>query len=108
MNAECSSEEGRLPEFLRPLFWDVDFDRLRIPGHERYIIERILELGDVAEVQWMFRNFPREQIIQALRRSRSLSRKSAVFWASMLNVPRRSIRCLSRRSRPSFGPIWPW
>ncbi|MFN3763486.1 MAG: DUF6922 domain-containing protein, partial [Anaerolineae bacterium] len=42
--------EDRLPEFLRPLFWDVNFDRLRIPGHERYIIERILELGDVAEV----------------------------------------------------------
>ncbi len=45
MNAERSSEEGTMPEFLRPLFWDVDFDRLRIPGRERYIIERILDWG---------------------------------------------------------------
>ncbi|MGB9776457.1 MAG: DUF6922 domain-containing protein [Anaerolineae bacterium] len=102
------NEEGHLPEFLRPLFWDVDFDRLHIPGHEQYIIERILELGDAAEVRWMFQNFPREQIIQALRRGRSLSRKSAIFWASMFHVSRRSIRCLSRHSRQSFGPIWPW
>lgn len=100
--------EGRLPEFLRPLFWDVDFDQLRIPGHERYIIERILELGDVAEVRWMFQTFPRDLILQALRRSRNLSRKSALFWASFLEVPTRGIRCLSRRSRQLFGPIWPW
>jgi hypothetical protein len=102
MSEEC------LPEFLRPLFWDVNFDQLRVPGHERYIIERILELGDVVEVRWMLQNFPRDQIIQALRRSRGLSRKSAVFWASMLNVPRRGIRCLSKRSLRQLGPIWPW
>ncbi len=100
--------EDRLPEFLRPLFWDVNFDRLRIPGHERYIIERILELGDVAEVRWMFQNFSREQIVQALRRVRGLSRKSAIFWASILGLPRKEVRCLSKRSRQPFGPIWPW
>ncbi len=100
--------EERLPEFLRPLFWDVDFDRLRVPGHERYIIERILELGDDAAVRWMFRRFSQDQIVQTLRRSRSLSRKSALFWADILNVPRKSIRCLSKRSLRPFGPIWPW
>jgi len=100
--------EERLPEFLRPLFWDVDFDRLRVPGHERYIIERILELGDDAAVRWMFRRFSQDQIVQTLRRSRSLSRKSAPFWADILNVPRKRIRCLSKRSLRRFGPIWPW
>jgi len=100
--------EERLPEFLRPLFWDVDFDQLRVPGHERYIIERILELGDDAAVRWVFQRFSQDQIVQTLRDSRSLSRKSALFWADILNVPRKSIRCLSKRSLRQFGPIWPW
>ncbi len=37
MNAKHSPEKGPPPDFLRPLFWDVNFDRLRIPGHKRYI-----------------------------------------------------------------------
>lgn len=43
--------ETELPEFLRPLFWDTNFDRLRIAGHEQYIIKRMLEFGDLPEVR---------------------------------------------------------
>ncbi len=99
MNAEYSSEEGRLPEFLRPLFWEVDFDRLRIPGHERYIIERILELGDDAAVRWAWHTFGPEAIAQTVRRSRAISPNTANLWAHILGIPRRSIRCFSKRFR---------
>ncbi|HIE38203.1 MAG TPA: hypothetical protein EYH30_01215 [Anaerolineales bacterium] len=97
-----------LPKFLRPLFWDTNFDRLRIPGHERYIIERVLEYGDVAEVRWMMQCFPREQIVETLRRSRGLSRKSARFWSLVLDVPPEQMRCLTASSRQQPGRIWPW
>ncbi len=97
-----------LPEFLRPLFWDTDFDRLRIAGHERYIIERVLKLGDLPEVRWMMRRFPREQIVDALCRSRGLTRKSARFWALVLDIPPESVRCLATSSRRRPERIWPW
>lgn len=97
--------EGRLPEFLRPLFWDVDFDQLRIPGHERYIIERILELGDDAAVRWAWRTFGPEAIAQTVRRSRVISPNTANLWALILGIPRRSIRCFSRRFRIGSSPF---
>lgn len=100
--------ETELPEFLRPLFWDTNFDRLRIPGHERYIIERVLEYGDVPEVRWMMQRFPREQIVETLRLSRGLSRKSARFWSLILDVPPEQMRCLTAFSRQQPGRIWPW
>ncbi len=103
-----SSEGERLPEFLRPLFWDTDFDRLRIPGHERYIIERILELGDAPDVRWMFQHFPRKQIVRTLKTTRALSQKSARFWAFILEVPPEEVRCLSESFRQQFRQIWPW
>ena len=100
--------DAPLPEFLRPLFWDTDFERLRIPGRERYIIERVLEYGDVPEVRWMMRHFPREQIIQVLRQSRRLSRKSAHFWSLILDIPTEEVRCLSASFHQQPETIWPW
>ncbi len=94
-----SSEGERLPEFLRPLFWDTDFDRLRIPGHERYIIERILELGDDRAIRWVWRTFGPEEIARTVRRSRVISPNTASLWALLLGIPRRSIRCFSKPFR---------
>ena len=100
--------DAPFPEFLRPIFWDTDFDRLRVPGHERYIIERVLEYGDVPEVRWMMRRFSCEQIAQVLRQSRRLSPKSAHFWSFILNVPTEEVRCLSASFRQQPETIWPW
>lgn len=97
--------EERLPEFLRPLFWDVDFDQLRIPGHERYIIERILELGDDVAVRWAWCTFGPEAITQTVRRSRAISPNTASLWALILGIPRRSIRCFSRRFQITSSPF---
>jgi len=99
-------DEAPLPEFLRPLFWEVDFDRLRVQGHERYVIERVLEYGDLPEVKWMLGHFARQEIVQTLRRSRGLSPKSANFWAFILGVPSEEIRCLSTSFRQRPGKIW--
>ncbi len=97
-----------LPECLRSLFWDTDFDRLRVPGHERYIIERVLEYGDVPEVRWMKRRFSRQQIAQVLCQSRRLSRKSADFWSFILNVPTEEVQCSSAFLRQQPETIWSW
>jgi hypothetical protein len=110
LNLEHNPEhpnKAPLPEFLRSLFWEVDFDRLRVPGHERYVIERVLEYGDLPEVKWMLGRFSRTEIAQTLRRSRSLSPKSANFWAFILGLPREEIRCLSTSFRQRPGRVWP-
>jgi len=86
-----------LPEFLRPLFWDTDFDRLRVPGHERYIIERVLEYGDDPAIRWLWRTFGHIAIADIVRRSRKLSRNTATLWALVLDIPHEQVRCLSRR-----------
>lgn len=108
MSEPLSSNDAPLPKFLRPLFWDTDFDCLRVPGHESYIIERVLEYGDVPGVRWMMRRFSREQIVQVLRQSRRLSLKSAHFWSFILDVPTKEVRCLSVSCHRQPEAIWPW
>ena len=40
-----------LPESLRWIFWDVDFDALRVDEHADAILARVLEQGRLADVR---------------------------------------------------------
>jgi len=68
----------------RELFWDTRVDRLDLQENQRYIIERILELGDEKAVEWLFSTYDRTDIKNVLRESRALSSKSSRYWSLML------------------------
>ncbi len=88
-----------LPEFLRPLFWDTDFDRLRLPGYEQYVIERVLEYGNDEAIRWLWHTIGPSAIADVVRRSRAISPNTANLWALVLDIPREEIRCFSRHFR---------
>jgi hypothetical protein len=96
---EGPDDEAPLPEFLRPLFWEVDFDWLRVRGHERYVIERVLEYGDDQAIRWLLRTVDPHAIADVVRRSRKISRNTATLWALVLDIPREQVQCLSKRYR---------
>lgn len=83
-----------LPEFLTPLFWDVDPGSL-LPGHESFVIERILNYGDIPAIRWMWQQFPDDAVISVIRNSRRLTRKAARFWALVYNIPTDEVRSLA-------------
>lgn len=58
-------ESQSLPEFLRPLFWSVDFVRLDKIGDRFFIINQILSLGDLPALRWLFANYSSGEIRQA-------------------------------------------
>lgn len=98
-----ADDEAPLPEFLRPLFWEVDFDRLRVQGHERYVIERVLEYGDDQAIRWLQRTFNSRAIADVVRHSRKISRNTATLWALVLDVPREQVQCLSKHYQLTRG-----
>jgi hypothetical protein len=94
-----SDADAPLPDFLRPLFWDTDFDQLRVPGHEPYIIERVLEYGSDPAITWLWRAFGPSAIVEVVQRSRRISRRTANLWTLILDIPRDRIRCFSEHSQ---------
>lgn len=68
-------------EFIRKksLFWDVDAESLSPEKDWHFIIERILEFGDIDDLVWMKRTFPKEKIEETLRRSRILSPRTLSY-----------------------------
>ena len=96
----------RVPGFLKRYFWDVRFEQLERQHAPRFIVERILEYGDPRAIQWLQRQFPARTIREALKQSRSLSVRSANFWAKMYRVNRREVRCLSKSSQRRRAQHW--
>ena len=73
-----------------------------------YVVERLLELGDVPAVRWMLASFSPQEIIRVLETSRRLSTLSANFWALYFDVDKENVLCLSTRSLREQKTIWPY
>ena len=85
-----------LPSFLAQYFWDADATQIDLRRHRRYIIERILEVGDLDALRWLFRTYGEREIKAVVRRSRALSRPTAFFWAHFFGLNPEELPCIQR------------
>jgi len=98
-----TTDEDRLPECAYRYFWDIDPAKLDVSEYPRYVIERLLEYGDLPSLRWMERRFSREEIVEVLKASRQLSAFSANFWALYFEVEREEVLALRDPSSRPFG-----
>lgn len=82
---------------LRPFFWDVDIAALDAEKHKRFIIERILKYGTSKEVKWLLSKYTDEDIIETVKKSKNIDRKTASYWAVHYGINREDIACLNRQ-----------
>lgn len=97
---KCPSET-RLPEYLKPLFWDVNFDEVSITRSPHFIISRLMEHGDESALRFLTSTFSRDELVAVLRTSRSISRRSRKLWALLLGIEVES--CTVRRYPTPYG-----
>ncbi len=95
-----------LPTSAYKYFWEIDPAELVVEEHPRYVIERLLEYGDVPELLWLFQNFTRDKIIATLKSSRNLSRRRASAWANYFEIPQVEIKCLRKPSPKQHAVTW--
>ena len=93
--------ESKLPEFLRPYFWDVKFEELNVSEHWYLVLKRVLDRGDASAVRWVRRTYGDEKIKDVLMRSRDLDVMTANFWADVLGLDKNEVPCLNK----PFSPI---
>lgn len=98
--------QTRLPEFLRPYFWDVNFDLLDFKKSKTFILKRVLDRGDIKALSWMRQNYTNQEIEKLLLTSRDISPKTANFWALYLNVDIKKVPALENPSlRKTPAPL---
>ena len=57
-----------IPSKIKSLLWDIDISTIDLDKHYKFIIERVIEYGDIEEVKWMQSTFSKDQIIETLKR----------------------------------------
>ena len=65
--------------YKKSLFWDVDREKLSYENDWFFIIERILEFGDIDDLFWMKETFPKEKIKDTIKQSRILSDRTRSY-----------------------------
>lgn len=93
------------PPFLKPFFWDVDYEHLHPKDRPRYVIARLLDIGDEKAVKWL-KNFSEGEIKEVVRTTRALSKKSANFWRLFFDLREDEVRCLRKDFQRLQRAIW--
>lgn len=84
--AKAREEATSVPMRLRTLFWDTALENINLKNHARYVIDRVLESGDLDAFTWLSNVFPGWKIQEALILSRNISVKSRNFWQIWFGV----------------------
>lgn len=72
-------------KFRQALFWDTDPKKIDVKKNARYIIERVLEYGQLGEAGWVFRHYPSRTIKKVMGLPRvQMSTKSKALWSLMV------------------------
>ncbi len=93
-----------IPEFLRPYFWDVKFEEVDIEKNPSFVLKRVIDRGDTKAIRWAKTRFTTDDLKDLIMTTRDISRKTANFWAFILDIDPKSVPCLQKPySRIPFG-----
>lgn len=84
----------RLPPFLYRYFWDVDPSGVNPQKSPDYVINRLLDKGNLEAARWVLETFSHEALKATLKSMKGFSPKSARFWSLYLGVPEKEVLCL--------------
>jgi hypothetical protein len=84
----------KLPVFLRPFLWSYDLNKMDKEKHKNIIIKNILDYGTKEATDWLWENYSREEIQEAIRKSirADWSKKSINLWSLIYEVEPREDR----------------
>jgi len=99
---------SKLPSEFHRFFWDVDAKKVNPQTHPYYVINRLLDKGDLAAARWVLQTFPRKVIVDTFRKLRDFSLKTAAFWANYLNIPREEVKCMQEPYLSLRKQLWPY
>lgn len=81
--------------FDKALFWDIHVESLDLQTHARFIIERIVSRGNMADWNLLKKIYGKEKIREEVVQIRSLDRKTVSFLSVYLGVEKKFFRCCS-------------
>jgi hypothetical protein len=87
------------------IFWDVNSNLLNKDKEKSFIISRILEHGDMNDLDWLLSTYTEQEITQTICSSKAISRKTANFFKNIFHISD-PIICLSDSYQKIHKELW--
>jgi hypothetical protein len=90
-----------IPLSLRPFFQDYTLENVDPEADAFTVIERTLSWGNRRELAWLFRCYPREQVIEMVRQAGwwRIPRRRFHYWLNVLGI--------TEYRRSDYQRLWP-
>lgn len=98
----------KLPPSLYQFFWDVDAKKINPGKSPYYVINRLLDKGNLEAVRWVRRSFPKDLITETIKTKKDFSFKTVTFWSKYYQIPAEEIACMQEPFRNLRKQLWPY
>lgn len=96
---------GRIPPYLARCFWSYRLSALDLQQSKELIITQVLNWADLKGIRWLFRRYPKKEIITVLKSPRRgvWLRDVLNFWLTVFNlrIPRDTYALAIREIDPA-------
>jgi hypothetical protein len=83
--------------FSKELFWDVDPESLDRDEHARFVIERVMTRGTMADFLELQRTYGKNRIREELPHCRSLDPKTVSFSCVIYDLKKEDFKCYATK-----------
>ncbi|MEK7109846.1 MAG: hypothetical protein AAB441_01495 [Patescibacteria group bacterium] len=98
----------KLPKSLHQFFWDVDVKKIDARNKPYFIINRLLDKGNVEAVKWVRKNYSEKEIRETFAHIRDFNPKVGRFWSLFLQIPTEEVACLQPSYLKMRRTHWPY
>ncbi len=98
----------RIPPSLYRFFWDVDSAKVNPRTSPEYVINRLLDKGNLEAARWVLHAMPRQIVIDAFKNRRDFSPRTGTFWAQYLGISEKEVACLNPSYLKTRRQHWPY
>lgn len=89
--------ESSVNQLNKAYFWDVDFNKLDKSKSRRLIIERVMNLGNLSDIQLIRQLYTEDEIIQTICNLKFLDPKTLNFVSLLFNIPKTRFKCYIKK-----------
>ena len=98
-------ENMEIGKFSASLFWDVDRGMLDLSAHRKFIVQRVLERGNLDDWRLLKRCYTVDGVVNIAQQLRALEPMALAFIACVGNIPKETFRCyIWKQSHPTRWP----
>ena len=101
---DVMSDRDCLQSFSKNLFWDADPSTISMDASSRYIIQRVLEYGQMNDWRLINHYYGLQKIVEECKQMRTLDPVCLSFICTISHTKEEDYRCY--RFRQSFPTPW--